>query len=509
MAKLVLTIFLVTEREIIMQMLEVSEKKLEKALFQFVFPFSFKNGMEQNMFSFLRNNGFKPFRLDDLEDEHAYYGHFCVSHRDLEAYFLSFTSRILFPHSENQKGFQRFSKPLNTQGHFKTDFISVPFQVHSIDVTLCPFELGLLTIRTQLTETSDLSMSHALEFASLFRVLESATDREKKKQIEYNGNTFQSIETFVFDDLFSGLTNFFERKCKKEAYFQTFPFFEDERMYVSSLLSIKKEETIHTVDVYRASGLSGLDSNGKLYVGANNLSYMEDYLKMHCYERWAPNTYFVIDEHILTCITAESGPKLSELANKVYGKFYYGLVLNLFHKIVLLKLAHAHAVYDTERNIREMEKLIFSINSFTANFFSLELVTESRSQEIFFLIRKVFNIESLYKNAKETLYSLFKYKEDVNAKKNNLLLLVLTLYSVIGQMFGMSIVTTDFGGKINWRQIWGYNPVEYFALIVAVSGIIVSIVLGFQRFNNWISFRKNRKRWIEETILSSVKKSKF
>jgi hypothetical protein len=486
-----------------MQKLEMTEKSVETAIFQFIFPFSIKNGIELNMFPFLRDNHFKPFRLDHLDDERAYYGDFHVSHRDLEAYFLSFTNRILFPHSENQKGFQRYSKPINEKVCLKTDYVSIPFQVNSIDVTLCPFELGLFTIRTELTE---LLMSYALEFGSLFRVLEPITNREAKVQIECGNEVFDSIETFVFDYLFAGLADFFERRTKKTAYFETFPFFEDERMYVQSLLSLKNNEEINTVDVYRAGSLSGLDSNGKLYVSANNLTYIQDYLDQHSYNRWAPSTHFVIDEHIFTCITNENGPILSEIANHIYGKFYYGLILNLFHKVVLLKLAHAHAVLDTERDFKEMEKLIFSINSFTANFFSLELVTESRSQEIFFQIRKTFNIELLYKNAKEALYSLFKYQENITAKKNSLLLLVLTLYSVIGQMLGMSIVTGDFAGRIKWGHIINYNIVEIFALFVAASGIIISLVLGFQRFNDWISFRKNRKTWIEETILSSVKK---
>jgi hypothetical protein len=489
-----------------MQKLEVSEKNIELASFQFVFPFSFKNGIEQSMIPFLKNNHFKPFRLDHLEDEHAYYGGYRVSHRDLEAYFLSFTNRILFPASEEQKGFQRYSKPLNIKGSLHTDNVTIPFQVNSIDITLCPYELGLLTIRTELAASTNLSLSDALEFASLFRILEPTSEREESTQIECDGRGFPSAESFVFDYLFKGLTNFFERKHKRESYFQTFPFFEDERLYVQSLIAVKNDETIETVDVYRAACLSGFDVNGELYVSANNLSYIQDYLKQHSYNRWEPDTYFVIDEHVFTCMTNESGSAVADLANKVYGKFYYGLILNLFHKIVLLKLAHAHAVLDTERDIKEMEKLIFSINSFTANFFSLELVTESRSQEIFFQIRETFNIETLYKNANETLYSLFQYQQNVTAKKNSLLLLVLTLYSVIGQMFGMSIVTGDFAGRINWHQIFSYNPIEYFALFVAVSGSIISIILGFKRFNDWIAFNRNRKQWIEETILSSVKK---
>ncbi len=62
----------------------------------------------------------------------------------MEAYYLSFTNKILFPHSEHQKGLQRYSKDLNLTGHLTTNLISVPFKIHSIDVTLCPYGAWLL-----------------------------------------------------------------------------------------------------------------------------------------------------------------------------------------------------------------------------------------------------------------------------------------------------------------------------------------------------------------------------
>ncbi len=69
--------------------------------------------------------------------------------------------------------------------------------------------------------------------------------------------------------------------------------------------------------------------------------------------------------------------------------------------------------------------------------------------------------KKIYKEAKQSLESLFRYQENVNAKKDSLLLLILTLYSVVGQMLGMGIVVNDFIGRIKWRNILAYNPVEY------------------------------------------------
>lgn len=485
-----------------MERINIQEKNLQAAIFQFIFPFSFKNGWEQRILPFLKQEHFKHFRLDLLEDEEAYYGKFHVSHRDMEAYFLSFTNRILFPSSEDQKGLHRYSKALNKKGILRTDLVAIPFLIHSIDITLCPYELGFMTIRTEVCEAGSMPLSYVLEFADRFRVLEPRSERDRKTKIECDGKRFDELEVFIFDFLFHGLTEFFEKKIKKESYFETFPFFEDEKMYVQSLLALKENEAIDLADVYRAGSLSGLTFDGKPYVSANNLAYIQEYLKGNCYYRWAPDTYFVTEEHIFICITNENS--IHKLASKVYGEFYYGVVLNLFHKMVLLKLAHHYAVLDIERDTEEMEKLIYSINTFTAHFFSLDLVTQSKNQEIFFHLRKTFNIDILYKNAKQTLSSLFKYQENVNSKKESLLLLILTLYSVTGQMFGMTLVTGDFIGKIQWNHIMNYNPVENLAFFTAISGMIISFILGIQGVYQWIIDRRNRKNWMKQTIFSSI-----
>ena len=89
----------------------------------------------------------------------------------MEAYYLSFTNKILFPHSEHQKGLQRYSKDLNLTGHLTTNLISIPFKIHSIDVTLCPYELGFLTPNRN--TAPNMTLSEAIEFAARFRVLET------------------------------------------------------------------------------------------------------------------------------------------------------------------------------------------------------------------------------------------------------------------------------------------------------------------------------------------------
>ena len=144
----------------------IEEKDVATAIFQFIFPFSFKAGYEQNMFPFLQKTISVLFGFDHLYDENTYYGEFKVSHQNMEAYYLSFTNKILFPHSEHQKGLQRYSKDLNLTGYLTTNLISIPFKIHSIDVTLCPYELGFLTIRTEVNTAPNMTLSEAIEFAA-------------------------------------------------------------------------------------------------------------------------------------------------------------------------------------------------------------------------------------------------------------------------------------------------------------------------------------------------------
>lgn len=500
--------FSIVERKEFMQRIDVKEKNVNSAFFQFIFPFSFQEGSEQNIFPYLRGHQFKHFQLDDFNNESKYYGDFRVSHRDMEAFFLPFTNKILFPISEQQKGIQRYSKPLEFNGYLITDLVRIPFQIHSIDVILCPYELGFITIRTEVKDSTGLSLSRALEFSARFRVLEPRSDRDLNTQIECEGNVFHQLDRFVFEYLFEGLTAFFDKKTSRKSYFGTFPFFEDERMYAYGLISVQETEAIHLVDVYRSISLCGLNQDGEPFISANNLPYIREYLKTHSYQRWAPNTYFTMEEHSLICLTNENRNSVTQLVSQVYGEYYYALLLNLFHKIVLLKIGHAFAEIHIERDANKMEKLIYSINSFTANFFFTELAAQSQGREIFFYLRETFNIELLYKDAKETLYSLFKYQENANSKKDSLLLLILTLYSVMGQMMGMSFVIPDFIGKIKWNHLLHYNPIEFLGLFVGASGILVSIYLGIHSLHQWSVDRKNREKWVEQTVLSSIKEKR-
>ncbi|MES9706240.1 hypothetical protein ABWK26_25945, partial [Bacillus toyonensis] len=101
----------------------------------------------------------------------------------------------------------------------------------------------------------------------------------------------------------------------------------------------------------------------------------------------------------------------------------------------------------------------------------------------------------------QNLDSLFKYQENVAAKKDSLLLLILTLYSVVGQMLGFTMIdllrNTD-SNKIS-------SPLEFFALLIAISGIVISFILGAQSLYQWGIQHRRRQAWVKQTVLSAVK----
>ena len=86
-------------------------------------------------------------------------------------------------------------------------------------------------------------------------------------------------------------------------------------------------------------------------------------------------------------------------------------------------------------------------------------------------------------------------------QKDSLLLLILTLYSVVGQMLGFTMIdllrNTD-SNKIS-------SPLEFFALLIAISGIVISLILGAQSLYQWSLQHKRRKAWVKQTVLSAVR----
>jgi hypothetical protein len=349
--------------------------------------------------------------------------------------------------------------------------------------------LGFITIRTEL-KGKTLNYSLALEFAKRFRVLQNITEQDDRSFVHHNNLNYNEVEDFIFEILVPNTLEFLDKDSLKESYFGKLPFFVDERMYVECFYSMKEGTEITLVDLYRASRMDGFDEEGNPFIGAANMDYIQKYCTMHAYNRWGPNTYFITDENAFCCITNQPHPISVKIANKMYGEYYYALLINLFHKIVLLKFSNQYSHVQLELNQDKIEELIRSITTFSAKYYFIEVVSQSQGKEIFIQLRKLYGNDELFVQVKQTLDDLFKYQSNYTNKRSSYLLRILTIYTVISGIFGMNQVIENLKGPIDWSKMRQYSPFEYLALVVTISGIIVSLGLAVNTV--WQLIKKRR-----------------
>ncbi|WP_238650752.1 hypothetical protein [Paenibacillus piscarius] len=472
-----------------------ADPTLHTALLQFIFPFSIKAGVDQELAARLQEDGFTRFFLDNKELESIYYGEgYCVSHEKMERSYLPFAAHVLFPREKDHDSFRRFSRVNDLPCRLEMPFQSANFRILSTDVFLCPFELGFLTLRVAIEE-ENLPFSTALEFADRFRTLEDVSYKDELTFIHCRKKTFARVEDFVFKHLVSVLEPFLDPAETDGAYFETLPFFVDERMLVQAFYGVNLPEGQDEIDVkllYRASQVDGLDLEGRPYISASDPDYIKQYARDHGYSRWAPDTYYMTNEQTFCCVSRAKPEIATQLVNQMYGEYYYGLLLNIFHKIVLLKLANLHSRLRINHDYDEIENLIFLINKFSAKFYFLELITQSQGREIFYQLRKVYGNDALFDEVKMTLNDLFQYQDKFQAKRRDTLLMVLTVFTVVSGIYGMNQVIEDLKGNIDWSVMLDYSPFEYLALFLTFSGIAVSLFLTLREA--WITLKSRRKK---------------
>lgn len=266
-------------------------------------------------------------------------------------------------------------------------------------------------------------------------------------------------------------------------------------MLVQAFYGFNRVEEIDEISVelrYRASQLDGLNMEGKPYTSASDPEYIEQYTSEHCYSRWGPDTYYMTNEQTFCCLSRAETDIATQLINQMYGEYYYGLLLSIFHKIVLLKLANLHSRLRINHDYDEIENLIFLINKFSAKFYFLELISQSQGREIFFQLRKVYGNDALFDEVKMTLNDLFQYQDKFQAKRRDTLLMVLTVFTVISGIYGMNQVIEDLKAPIDWSKMLEYSAFEYLALFLTFSGIAVS--LGLTLREAWNGIRSRRKK---------------
>lgn len=467
-----------------------SEPVLHEALLQFIFPFAIKPQIIKELRQELKNNGFTHFSLDNKELEDLYYGEgYGVSHEKMERTYLPFAAHILFPQKDEKNGFHRFSRVNNLDCMLEMSSASLPFKVLSTDVILSPFQLGFVTIRIDI-EDNELPLSMALEFADRFRTLEDVSPIDEHTLIYSGTRTFEQVEDFLFDELVSTIRPYLDRSDHSGAYFETLPFFVDERMLVQAFFRFEEGVEFDNNLRYKISQLDGMNSEGKPYMSASDSEYIQSYCSKHSYNRRGPDTYYLTTEQTFSCITRTEQKVSVNLVNEMYGEYYYGLLLNIFHKIVLLKLVNMHSRLRIDNDYREIENLIYSINFFSSKFYFMEMFTRSQGREIFFQLREVYGNDTLFEEVRQTLDDLFQYQDKFQSKRRDNLLMILTVYTVISGIYGMNQVIEDLTGRIDWKVILEYSPFQYLALFLTMSGILVSVVLTMREV-----WRSIRNRW--------------
>ena len=302
------------------------------------------------------------------------------------------------------------------------------------------------------------------------------------------------------------IKRYMDDSTEDNAYFESFPFFENNRLYVQSLIRVASDEVIEDYDVFRLGNLDGYDSERNPAISSYNQNFINQYMDSYVYARWAPYTYYISDEHGIACITKQTGKTFDSIASTFYGEYYYGLMLTLFHKITLLKIANEYSHVRIEQDKKQVEKLIHAINAFSSNYYFFELASNSRGRDIFIQLRDKFKIDQLFEDTRATLQSLNQYQENFSSKQGNMLLQILTLYSVITGIFGMNLVIEQIKGNIDWSSIFAnYNIIEFLALFVTLTGILISTFLSFRFIYMWLMDRKERKKWRKEIEYPNTK----
>ncbi|NBC72373.1 hypothetical protein GT003_25535 [Paenibacillus sacheonensis] len=463
----------------------MADKPIREALFQLLFPFSLNADCHQPMKETLLQAEFLPFRLDDKDAETAYYGpRHRVSHRDMERYYLPFTNHVLFPAEDNGESFQRFSKRMDLRAALHTRFFDAPFVIHSVDVILCPFDTGFITLRVEMIKP-DATFTEAIEFVERLRALQDAHAEDRASWVEHEGDRYEEVQDFIFQAIVPHTVNYLDRSPMDGAYFEELPYLIDERMYVIAFYAFPEHEEITLFDRYRAARLDGFGENGKPCISATHLPYIESYCRHTGLDRWAPYAYYFTDETCFCNLNRLNSARADGIANKLYGEYYYGLLLNLFHRIVLLKLSNAYSRVQLERSPEQTEVLIRDITAFSAKYDFLEVVSQSQGREIFIQIRRVYGNDELFQDVKQTLNDLYKYQENSTSKRSSYLLTVLTIYTVISGIYGMNQVIEDLKGPIKWGKMNGYSPFEWLALAVTVTGLIVAFLLSGNVLWKW------------------------
>lgn len=461
----------------------------------FYYPFNYRQYHFEKLQRTLKQHQYFHFQINQSEFHESLYGSdVVVSHNLLTQFYYPFIEEKLLNTETSLVHFNRYSKSFSLSSEMKTKFETIPFTIHSADINLCPFGIGIVAIRIQLNDITDITS--ALSFAHYFRVLHPKVDEELGATYTVDEINFENPEQILMEKLAPFLEKFFVDYSYVGKTINKMPFFEDERMYVSAFMQVDPQVEIGEEILYRAGQLNGRDEDGKPYISSTNEQYIKDFVTEHCYDRWADQFYIMttLQGHIHLSNYEEK--KLSKYISNFHSTTYYTVLIHYFYKLMLLKLAFEHSELKFNKDKDIVEDLIEQITKFASRYYFSEVSVRSEGKEITQFFRKVFQLEEKYKEIKETLDELYQVLEDRSADRLNQLLFILTIFSMISGIYGMNLVIDKLGEPISWSGIQGFTLFEWIAFILTIVGLTISTFLIVNQVYNLLSsfFIKKRRK---------------
>ncbi|MER1998970.1 MAG: sugar phosphate isomerase [Lysinibacillus sp.] len=442
------------------------ERTIANNLITFYFPFSYRQKEFKPLTEKLQAEGYTLFKLNN-EDESD------LQH-ELDQFFYPFIQEKLFPETISEHSFNRFCRSIDVEGNLQTRHRPIPFVIERLDVTICPFEIGILSLLIKLKDEQPLS--DAIDFMRDFRQLMPEPTQKKYLTITVGEQSFSCTQELLYDYLLPFLPSFFEQNNTKSGYMGSLPYFEDERMYTTCLFFSDDEQEIDMKELYRLAHLDGRCKDGTAKISSYNDEYIDNYVTEHSYERWAPYLYVTT--------TMQSHISLSNIERdywqetKLYyiSTGFYNILIHYFYKIVLLKLSYEHSEISWRTDKVIAEKLSEKITLFYSKYYFNHVAIRSSGRDLSRNIRKQMRIDELFVEVKQSVNDLYRVLENENQDRYNQLLFILTVYTVISGIIGMNLVVEDWDQAINWGSL-DFSFFEWVAFITGISGIWLSFAL--------------------------------
>lgn len=461
----------------------------------FTLPIRYDSMGKDDLALTLKANDYAFFQIDkSLSEGSVNEDEISVTGKELKQYFLPYIEDKLFPTSLDENGFHRFTKSIMKRFEYKLRTINMSFVIQSVDIILGPLDIAFLTVKVQL-DNQDHELADVLDFMHHFRAVEPQLVEEQGMVIicPENGNHL-SIRHLLFEYLCPFLEKFILHDDKSNGYSGSLPYFEDERMYTTAFLFCQQDSLITDDQLYRMGALDGRLPNGQLFISANNPNYIQRSLNQSLHDRWAPNTYTVTTEHAFVTVTNCLPEDMSRELSQYMGTHYYNFLLHYFYKIMLLRMSFEYSQIEWEKDEEYVKSLIKFITLFSAGYYSQEVSTRSEGKELSQMFRQAFNIDCLYKEVNTTLHELYKSQENQASDKMNMLLFILTIFTVISGIYGMNLVIEDWKSPSGWRQFSSYTFFEWVSLVTALSGIGLSAYLVVTTFGKMMMSKLRRKK---------------